>query len=657
MVAQSPETAERQQVSDFQFTEVSDRVENLLAEFSFLENPDFGNSPPHFRFAGFVHSVRDHGDVVFIDLRDGDALVQVVSAPDLTPASFQAAKTLRAESTLSVEGYLRCRPADTQNPAEPLGTIELVAERLIIHALAHPMPYPVHDDDEVHESTRLRYRYLQLRKSKGLRQDLMFRSKFVNALKSGLVDAGFIDVETPVLFKSTPEGARDFIVPSRQNSQTFYALVQSPQMLKQLLMVGGLPRYVQLCKCFRDEDMRADRQPEFTQLDMEAAFTTPAQLRACVESALRRSLELALFPKLRRENLEPSGDLHALVIDQSPLRVIKHQMAMERYGSDAPDLRFDLPLYDGAGALAETSLQTFRHLLSKGAPLRFLCLPAGSGELSRNFLDTLPGFAQDHGGQGLAWLRKQPDGTWQGPIAKFFSAGELQALQNIVLTDELHPVAPEDFGAGAMLFFSCHSNPKVVFGTLGALRLKIARELGLRKRQWSLFWVDDFPMFEWDSAARRLSCAHHPFTLPDPETARALLEAPERLGDPTFALECRSTGFDLVLNGREIGGGSARIFRADLQESVFRILGKSEEDIREQFGFFIEALKFGAPPHCGMALGIDRLVSLLLEKESIRDVMAFPKSGAGQCLMSGAPSQVERTQLRELGITISGGGA
>lgn len=657
MVAQSLDLAEKRLVSDFGFTEVSDRVEHLLAEFSFRERPEFGNPPPRFRFAGFVHSLRDHGDVVFVDLRDGESLLQVVSAPDLTPDSFQVAKTLRPESTLSVEGFLRCRPAETQNPSEPLGAIELVAERFIVHAIANPMPYPIHDDDAVHESTRLRYRYLQMRKSQGLRHDLMFRSQFVNALKSGLVEAGFIDVETPVLFKSTPEGARDFIVPSRQSGQAFYALVQSPQMLKQLLMIGGLPRYVQLCKCFRDEDMRADRQPEFTQLDMEAAFTTPAQLRACVEEALRRSLELALFPKLRQQGVEPSGDLHALVVEHSPLQVIKHQTALERYGSDAPDLRFDLPLYDGAAALAQTSLQTFRQLLSKGAPLRFLCLPAGSGELSRNFLDTLPGFAQDHGGQGLAWLRKQSDGTWQGPIAKFLSVSELQALEQVVLTDELHPVASGSIGPGAMLFFSCHLNPKVVLGTLGALRLKIARELDLFKRQWSLFWVDDFPMFEWDATVRRLSCTHHPFTMPDPETARVLLEAPERLIDTAFALECRSTGFDLVLNGREVGGGSARIFRPDLQESVFRILGKTEQDIRDQFGFFIEALKFGAPPHCGMALGIDRLVSLMLEKESIRDVIAFPKSGAGQCLMSGAPSQVERAQLRELGITISGGEA
>jgi aspartyl-tRNA synthetase len=515
VVVQGGDKAEEQTTADFMFGGVNDRVADLLTSYSFREDPVFGDPPPSFQCAGFVHAVRDHGEVVFIDLRDDDTLIQVVAAPDLTPASFQVAKGLRPESTVTVDGYLRRRPPDTQNPADPLGSIELVATRLVVHALAQALPYPVHEDEDVHEAIRLRYRYLQLRKSKGLRHDLVFRSHFVHALKSGLLNQGFIDVETPVLFKSTPEGARDFIVPSRQNGQTFYALVQSPQMLKQLLMVGGVPRYVQLCKCFRDEDMRADRQPEFTQLDMEAAFTTPAQLRACVERALRQSLGSALLPLMRQENSEPTDDLHAFLVDENPLRVLSHQTAMERYGTDAPDLRFDLPLHDGATALAQTGLQTFQQLLSKGAPLRYLCLPSGAGELSRNFLDTLPGFAQEHGGQGLAWLRKQSDGSWQGPIAKFLTPDEFNALEHVVLSDPLHSADPSMLAPGAMLFFSCHMNPKIVFSTLGALRLRIARELNLRRRKWSLLWVSDFPMFEWDGVSKSLSCAHHPFTLPD----------------------------------------------------------------------------------------------------------------------------------------------
>lgn len=596
------------------------------------------------RFSGFVQNVRDHGDVLFIDLRDRGHLLQIVTAKDLTPESFETAKRVKPESSLSVNGYLRRRPAETENPADPLGYIELVGVELEVHSLCQGLPYPIHDDAAVHESVKLKYRFLQLRKRSGLAEDLKFRARFLSAFRLALSAQDFTEVETPLLFKSTPEGARDFVVPSRLHKGKYYALVQSPQLLKQLLMVGGLERYMQVTRCFRDEDPRADRQPEFTQLDLEASFLGPTSLRKIVGQAFAK----AIAQSLPAEHLV--DDFQTLCLGSGEITCMTHEQAMHRYGSDAPDLRFGLPLYDGSEVLLDTQLETFRKLLKKGALLKFIFLPAGLGELSRNFLDTLPGMAQSYGGQGLAWLRKQPDGTWQGPIAKFMTDGELQALQDIVSADPENGLQPDAFGPGAMLFFSCHALSKVVFSTMSELRQRLAKELSIPKRQWALRWVTEFPLFEWDGQSKRAVASHHPFTAPMGSSLQAIMDLGEGPVGPSDVAVLRSSGFDLVLNGREIGGGSARIHNADLQARMFKLLGFDERRIEMEFGFFVDALKMGAPPHCGMAFGVDRVVSLLLGRDSIRDVIAFPKTGQGQCLLSGAPDLLSTAQLAELGL-------
>lgn len=616
----------------------------LAAFHGLLGTAGTGKDRQVLRFSGFVHAVRDHGDVLFIELRDGAHILQIVTARDLTPQSFDVAKQVRPESSLSAEGLLRRRPPDTENPEDPLGRIELVGTKLVIHGSCHGMPYPVHDDAAVHESVKLRHRYLQLRKSGGLVDVLRFRSHFVHHLRQAFLAESFVEVETPVLFRSTPEGSRDFVVPSRLHKGHFYALVQSPQLLKQLLMVGGLERYMQVCRCFRDEDPRADRQPEFTQLDLEAAFLEPASFRAVVARALATALRLAL----------PEGacadDLARLCFGDGHIATMTYDEAMHRYGTDKPDLTFDLPLYDGGAALVSTRLETFRRLLDQGALLKFLFLPSGTGELSRSFLDTLPDMAKSLGGQGLAWLRKQPDGSWQGPIAKFLSESELLALCEVVRRDDAYPLASEAFGPGAMLFFSCHAHPKVVFGTMNSLRLQLARELQIPRRRWALRWVTDFPLMEWDSAEKRLVSCHHPFTMPHPkDVAEIMACSADQVGSDHARRWC-SSGYDLVLNGAEIGGGSARIHDARLQDKILSLFGMDERVRKENFGFLLEALQMGAPPHCGMALGLDRIVAMLQGLDSIRDVIAFPKTGQGQCLMSGAPGPLTREQWRELGI-------
>lgn len=619
-------------------------VADLLEPFSFVKSPECDGTV--YRLGGFVQAIRDHGDVVFVDLRDQGHFLQVVAAPDLNSLCFEPLKHLKPESSLTITGTLRRRPEETENPLDALGYIELVAREIEVHNVSAPLPYPVHDDSAVHDAVKLRHRSLQMRKAGGLLDRLKFRSRFSHAFRNALVNSGYTEVETPILFKSTPEGARDFLVPSRLNTSRYYALVQSPQMLKQLLMMGGLDRYFQFSRCFRDEDLRADRQPEFTQIDLEASFCGTADFRKEIARALQSALSNSMPADKIRDDL-----LTLTQNDQATIAEMTFEKAVNRFGSDAPDLRFELPLYDGAACLQETRLEAFRRLLSKGASLRFLCLPAKRGELSRNFLDTLPGMAQEWGGLGLAWLRKQGDGTWQGPIAKFLSAEELESLEQVVLQDEEFPFTPQDLGPGTMLFFSCHQTAKVVTSTLGSLRTRIAHELQLPLKKWALTWVTDFPLFERDPDTKTLKSAHHPFTAPQPQWTAHLLSLQNlRNVAAEDILRITSTGYDLVLNGREIGGGSARIHTRKLQEHVFRLFGQSDEKIQEHFGFFLEALDLGAPPHCGMAFGLDRLIALLCEHESIRDVMAFPKSGSGQCLMSDAPGGAEGTQLRELGL-------
>jgi aspartyl-tRNA synthetase len=559
---------------------------------------------------GWAHRRRDHGGVIFVDLRDREGLAQVVFDPDRADA-FAIAERVRSEFVLRVTGRVRRRPAGTVNPELRSGEIEVLAHEVEILNPSAPPPFQL-DDDNLNENTRLTYRVLDLRREP-MQKNLRLRYRVAMAVRNYLDAHGFIDIETPMLTRSTPEGARDYLVPSRVHPGEFFALPQSPQLFEQLLMVAGYDRYYQIVKCFRDEDLRADRQPEFTQIDVETSFLDEAAIQELMEGLVREVFDDVLGEDLPR-----------------PFPRMTHAEAMARYGSDKPDLRVPLELTELTDLMKSVDFKVFRQAADMAGG-RVAALKV-SAEMTRKEIDDCTAFVANYGAKGLAYIKVNPDGL-QSPIVKFLSAETQQQI-----------LSRTGAKAGDLVFFGA-DKAGVVNAALGALRVKIGHDKGLVEKGWRPLWVVDFPMFEWDEEGKRWSAMHHPFTSPK-DGHEDLLAS-----DPARAL---SKGYDMVLNGWEIGGGSIRIHRAEVQAKVFKALGISDEEARAKFGFLLDNLQFGAPPHGGIAFGLDRMVALMAGAESIRDVIAFPKTQRAQDLLVQAPSPVDERQLRELGLSLRG---
>ena len=564
--------------------------------------------------AGWVHRRRDHGGVIFVDLRDREGLLQIVFDPD-NAQLFADAERLRGEFVIQVRGLVRARPAGTANANLASGKVELLARELTVLNRSEPLPFQL--DEQVSEEVRLRYRYIDLRREE-MSQRLRLRHRVTMAMRRYMDEHGFIDVETPMLTKATPEGARDYLVPSRTHPGSFFALPQSPQIFKQLLMVSGFDRYYQIVKCFRDEDLRADRQPEFTQLDIETSFLSQDQIMTLMEGLIRD-----LFAKTVNVTLP------------DPIPRMTYAEAMRRYGSDKPDLRVPLELVDVADLVAGCDFKVFAGP-AKDPNGRVAALRApGGGGISRSEIDAYTAYVARYGAKGLAYIKvnekaKGRDGL-QSPILKFLSDDAVAGI--------LERTGAQD---NDLIFFGADTH-KVVCDALGALRLKIGQDLKLVEAGWRPLWVVDFPMFEYDPDAKRWAAMHHPFTAPKVDDPAALS------ADPGKAV---AKAYDMVLNGSEIGGGSVRIHRADMQSVVFGLLGIDAEEAKRKFGFLLDALKFGAPPHGGIAFGLDRLVMLMSGADSIRDVIAFPKTQTAACPLTDAPTPVSEQQLRELSIRV-----
>ena len=566
---------------------------------------------------GWAHRRRDHGGVIFIDMRDREGLAQVVCDPD-RPDMFSIAESVRNEFCLKITGIVRARPAGTVNPNMPSGEVEVLCHAIEVLNPSVTPPFNL-DEENLSENVRLTHRVLDLRRPQ-MQKNMLLRYKTARAFRRFLDDAGFIDIETPMLTKSTPEGARDYLVPSRVQSGQFFALPQSPQLFKQLLMIAGYDRYYQITKCFRDEDLRADRQPEFTQVDIETSFLNETEITGIMEELIRYVFKEAIGVEL-----------------PNPFPRISYTEAMHRFGSDKPDLRVTLELTEITDAVKDVALKVFANVAnSEGGRVAALRIPGGAS-LTRGETDAYSQFVGIYGAKGLAFI-KVNDATQinetglQSPIVKNLSES---ALKTII----------ERTGAqsGDLIFF-CADKAKIVNDALGALRIKIGHEKGfLNGKAWEPLWVVDFPMFDYDPEDKRWVACHHPFTSPKDEHLHLLATDPGK---------CLAKAYDLALNGWELGGGSVRIHRADVQEQVFKALGIGEEEAQLKFGFLLDALKYGAPPHGGLAFGLDRIVTMMTGAESIRDVIAFPKTQRAQCLLTNAPSPVDERQLRELHIRL-----
>ena len=560
---------------------------------------------------GWVAKQRSLGSLIFLDLRDKSGIVQIVFDDTLPEELFGLAESLRSEYVIGVAGTVRER--SSKNPDMATGDIEVLAKDLVLYSKADTPPIYVKDDDNVDENLRLKYRYLDLRKLR-MQNNLKFRHKVTKVTRDYFDENGFTEIETPMLIKSTPEGARDYLVPSRVNRGQFYALPQSPQLFKQLLMASGCDRYMQIAKCFRDEDLRADRQPEFTQIDLEMSFVEVDDILTLQEGYLKR---------LFKEMLDVDIEL--------PLMRLPYDEAMERFGSDKPDLRFGFELKKLNDIVAGTEFKVFADALAAGGDVRGICIDNASDKFSRKDIDKLTEQAKHYGAKGLVWIRFEKDEI-KSSVNKFFSQDELRKIGDV-------------FGAGENdLVLIAADRAKVVFDTLGFLRRHIAGILGLLDdKDFKLLWVTNFPMFEKDDETGELKAMHHPFTHPKNEDLHLLDTEPEKV---------KADAYDIVLNGVEMGGGSIRIHESDLQQRMFKVLGLTDEECQEKFGFLLDAFKYGVPPHGGIAYGLDRMVMLLAGENSIREVMAFPKNQNAQCPLSGAPGYVEKEQLDELGIAL-----
>lgn len=560
---------------------------------------------------GWVQKSRNKGGIIFVDLRDRSGLLQIIfEESDCGSENFAKAERLRSEFVIAVVGKVVAR-SGAVNENLTTGDIEIRAEELRILSEADTPPFPIEEDSKTKEELRLKYRYLDLRRP-DLQRNIILRSKVATVTRQFLAEEGFLEIETPMLTKSTPEGARDYLVPSRVHPGNFYALPQSPQLFKQLLMCAGYDRYFQIVKCFRDEDLRADRQPEFTQIDMELSFVDVEDVLDVNERLLHRMFK------------------EAIGIDiPLPIQRMTYAEAMERFGSDKPDIRFGLELKNVSDVVRNCGFSVFTGALEKGGSVRGINAE-GQADMPRKKIDALVDFAKDYGAKGLAYLAIDSEGVYKSSFAKFMTEEELKAL-----------VAAMNGKPGDLLLFAADEDD-IVFAVLGALRLEIAKNLGLLKKdEYKFLWITEFPLLEYSKEEGRYTAKHHPFTMPMDEDLPLLDTDPGKV---------RAKAYDITLNGTEIGGGSVRIFQSDVQEKMFKVLGFSKESAYERFGFLLNAFKYGVPPHAGLAYGLDRLVMLMAKEDSIRDVIAFPKVKDASCLMTEAPNLVEEKQLKELGI-------
>lgn len=565
------------------------------------------------KICGWVQKLRDHGGVIFIDLRDRDGILQCVVEETKNTELYELAKLLRSEYVICVSGHIRKRPEGTQNPRLKTGDIELLVESLEILNKSESLPFQIEDSSSVSEELRLRFRYLDLRRE-STKKALIFRHKLSQSIRNFLVSEGFIEIETPLLTRSTPEGARDFVVPSRLNPGKFYALAQSPQLFKQTLMIAGFDRYFQFARCLRDEDLRADRQPEFTQIDIEMSFVEEEDIIDLTERMLSSAFYELLGIELKR-----------------PFDRISYEDALLKYGSDKPDRRYGLEIVDITEILKDTNLQVFEKAINEGGVIRALNVRRS---LSRSELDRLVEFAKSLGSPGLAWIKKEGQ-KLNSPIARFLTKEH---------ADDISKALDLKDGDTILIFAG---EKDLAIKVMGALRSYLIKELKLKAEGFDILWVVDFPLLEFDSSQNRFVALHHPFTSPKESDIHLLGSEGEKL------LNIKARAYDIVLNGYEVGGGSIRIHRREIQEQMFKTLGMKEEEYSEKFGFLLDALSFGAPPHGGIALGLDRLCAIMLGFDSIRDVIAFPKTQKGICPLTNAPGDINPSHMKELYIKLA----